>query len=201
MFTGIVSDIGRVRAIERRGDTRLAIETAYDTGTIAVGASIACAGVCLTVVKTAPDSFVVEASAETMARTTAGSWRAGTRINLERALALGDELGGHLVSGHVDGVVEILETAPSGDSVTVSVALADWLAPYVAPKGAVALDGVSLTVNDVAADRFAVNVIPHTLAETTFGDVSAGQAVNVEIDMLARYVRRALDTAAPGERA
>lgn len=201
MFTGIVSDIGRVRAIERRGDTRLAIETAYDTGTIAIGASIACAGVCLTVVETAPDSFVVEASAETMARTTAGSWRAGTRLNLERALALGDELGGHLVSGHVDGVAEILDTAPSGDSVTVSVALADWLAPYVAPKGAVALDGVSLTVNDVAADRFAVNVIPHTLAETTFGEVSAGRAVNVEIDMLARYVRRALDMAPPGERA
>ena len=201
MFTGIVSDIGRVRAIERRGDTRLAIETAYDTGTIAMGASIACAGVCLTVVETAPDSFVVEASAETMARTTAGSWRAGTRINLERALALGDELGGHLVTGHIDGVAVLEGAEPEGDSLRLTVRCPSELSRFVASKGSVALDGVSLTVNDVAADRFAVNLIPHTLAETTFGELSAGRAVNVEIDMLARYVWRALDLAPPGERA
>ncbi len=201
MFTGIVSDVGRVGAIERRGDTRLTVETAWDTKTIAIGASIACAGACLTAVETAPGGFVVEASAETLARTTAGRWRVGTRINLERALALGDELGGHLVSGHIDGVAEVLECAPSGDSMTVWFGLPGWLAPYVAPKGSITLDGVSLTVNDVAADRFSVNLIPHTRACTTFDDTAPGRVANVEIDMLARYVRRALAYAETGARA
>ena len=192
MFTGIVSDVGAVRAVERAGDTRFTIGTAWDAESIPVGASIACAGVCLTAVATAPGAFTAEASAETLARTTAGAWRAGTRVNLERALALGEELGGHLVSGHVDGVIEVRDTAPSGDSLEAGFALPVWLAPYVAPKGSIALDGVSLTVNDVAAERFSVNLIPHTRASTVFDRVSVGQAVNVEIDMLARYVRRAL---------
>jgi len=192
MFTGIVTDIGRIRGIERRGDVRYEIETAFDTASIEIGASIACAGACLTVIETGADWFKVDASAETLSKTTLGQWREGTRINLERALAVGEEIGGHLVSGHVDGTTEILEEKPSGDSVEISFALADWLAPYVAAKGSIALDGVSLTVNDVGDDRFGVNLIPHTQVETTFGEAPTGKKVNVEIDMLARYVRRAL---------
>jgi riboflavin synthase len=192
MFTGIVTDIGRIRGIERRGDVRYEIETAYDTASIAIGASIACAGACLTVIETGADWFRVDASAETLSKTTLGDWREGTRINLERALTVGDEIGGHLVSGHIDGTTEILDQSPLGDSVEISFALADWLAPFVAPKGSVALDGVSLTVNDVGNDRFGVNIIAHTQTETTFGGAPVGRKVNVEIDMLARYVRRAL---------
>ncbi len=192
MFTGIVTDIGRIRAIERRGDMRYEIETAYDTGSIALGASIACAGACLTVVEAAEQSFMVDASAETLAKTSLDVWQEGTRINLERALEVGDEIGGHLVSGHVDGTTEILDQSPSGDSIVMTFALDSWLAPYVAPKGSIALDGVSLTVNDVGDDRFDVNIIAHTQSETTFGKAMVGQKVNVEIDMLARYVRRAL---------
>ncbi len=193
MFTGIVSDIGHVHAIDRARETRVAVTTAYDTAAIDLGASIACAGICLTVVDTAPGSFAVEVSEETLARTTAAGWRAGSRINLERSLTVGSELGGHLVSGHIDGTARVLAAAPAGDSVEVSFAMADWLAPYIAPKGSVALDGVSLTVNEVSEDRFTVNLIPHTLSATTFDGVDAGRIVNVEIDMLARYVRRALE--------
>ena len=192
MFTGIVEDIGRLREVERGGDARLTVETAFDIARIARGASIACSGVCLTVVDAGAGCFIVEASAETLGRTTAGAWREGTRVNLERALALGGEIGGHMVSGHVDGAVEALSAAPSGDSLEVRFSLPDWLAPYVAPKGSVALDGVSLTVNEVDEAGFSVNLIPHTRENTTFDAVVPGVVVNVEIDMLARYVRRAL---------
>lgn len=192
MFTGIVTDIGRIRAIEPRGDVRFEIETRYDTGSIALGASIACAGACLTVVEIGSNSFKVDASAETLDKTTLGDWQEGTQINLERALGIGEEIGGHLVSGHVDGTTRILEKSPSGDSIEFSFALESWLAPFVASKGSIALDGVSLTVNDVGRDRFGVNIIGHTQAETTFGNAPVGHMVNVEIDMLARYVRRAL---------
>lgn len=199
MFTGIVDDVGEVRAVGKSGDARLTIATAWDVAEIARGASIACAGVCLTVVDAdaAAGCFVVEASAETLARTTAGEWREGTRLNLERALALGGEIGGHLVSGHVDGVVEAVSVAPSGDSLNVRFSLPARLAPYVAPKGSVALDGVSLTVNEVDDAGFAVNLIPHTRENTTLSSIAPGAVVNVEIDMLARYIRRAL-AFAPG---
>ena len=199
MFTGIVDDVGEVRAVGNGGDARLTIATAWDVAEIALGASVACAGVCLTVVDAdaAAGCFVVGASAETLARTTAGEWREGTRLNLERALALGGEIGGHLVSGHVDGVVEAVSVAPSGDSLNARFSLPARIAPYVAPKGSVALDGVSLTVNEVDDAGFAVNLIPHTRENTTLGSVAPGAVVNVEIDMLARYVRRAL-AFAPG---
>ena len=192
MFTGIVTDVGRVHEVVRGGEVRLAIDTRYDTTRIAPGASIACAGVCLTVVEAGAGRFAVEVSAETLARTTLGGWRVGTRVNLERALSVGDELGGHLVSGHADGTAEVLARTPVGDSLAVWFALPDVLAPYVAAKGSVALDGVSLTVNDTRPDRFAVNLIPYTRANTTLGDLVVGDRVNVEADMLARYVRRAL---------
>ena len=201
MFTGIVDDVGQVRAVEKRGDARLTIATAWDVTEIARGASIACAGVCLTVVDVFAGAdgnrFAVEASAETLARTTAGTWREGTRLNLERALALGGEIGGHLVSGHVDGAVEAVSVAASGDSLEVRFSLPARFAPYVAPKGSIALDGVSLTVNEVDDAGFTVNLIPHTRGNTTFDAVAPGAVVNVEIDMLARYVRRAL-AFAPG---
>jgi riboflavin synthase len=199
MFTGIITDIGRVAAVERRGDTRYRLATSHDTAGIAIGASIACSGVCLTVVETGSDWFAVDVSGETLSKTTLGDWREGTRVNLERALGLGDELGGHLVSGHVDGITEIVEIRPDGDSLVFAFALPNWLAPYVAPKGSVALDGVSLTVNGVAEDRFDINVIPHTQGTTTFGEAEVGRKLNVEIDMLARYVRRAMAYASTQE--
>jgi riboflavin synthase len=192
MFTGIVTDLGRVRSVVRRGDVRLAIDTAYDTETIAPGASLACSGACLTVVDKGPGWFAVDVSAETLAKTTIAGWRAGTPVNLERALALGDELGGHLVSGHVDGTSEIVSRRAEGESLVLALALPGWLAPFVAAKGSIALDGVSLTVNEVSGERFTVNIIPHTRERTTFGEARPGRLVNVEIDMLARYVRRAL---------
>ncbi len=192
MFTGIITDIGRIRSIEARGDTRMVIETAFDTATIAMGGSIACSGACLTVVETGAGWFAVDASAETLSRTTLGAWREGDPVNLERALRAGDELGGHFVAGHVDGVTEILDRAPDGDSLRFTFALPDWLRSTIAPKGSVTLDGVSLTVNEVARDRFGVNVIPHTQSATTLGAARPGQRVNVEIDVLARYVARAL---------
>jgi riboflavin synthase len=192
MFTGIVTDVGRVRSIAKRGDTRIEIETAYDTHDIELGASIACSGPCLTVVEKGAGWFAVEASAETLARTTVGGWQPGTRVNLERALRVGDELGGHIVSGHVDGVARILDTRPEGDSVRFEFEAPAALKRFIAPKGSVALDGVSLTVNAVEDARFGVNVISHTRACTTFGDRKPGDPVNVEIDMLARYVGRLL---------
>lgn len=199
MFTGIITDIGTVVSVERRGDVRYRIQTRYDPATIVIGASIACSGVCLTVVEVGDDWFAVDASGETLAKTTLGGWKDGTAINLERALAIGDELGGHLVSGHVDGVTRVLGIEQSGDSRVFVFAMEDWLAPFVAAKGSITLDGVSLTVNGVASDRFDINVIPHTQTATTLGAAQTGQDLNVEIDMLARYVRRALAYTGTGE--
>ena len=193
MFTGIVTDLGRVRAIEKRGDTRFEIETVYDTAEIDLGASIACSGPCLTVVEKGPGWFAVEASAETLSRTTAGDWSQGSRVNLERAMRVGDELGGHIVSGHVDGVARVLETTPEGDSVRFEFEAPEGFAKYIAPKGSVALDGVSLTVNAVDGARFGVNIIGHTRERTSFGILKAGDRVNLEIDTLARYVARLLE--------
>jgi riboflavin synthase len=190
MFTGIITDMGTVRRIEKRGDTRFTIGTTYPVAEIAIGASIACNGCCLTVVEKGNDSFLVEASSETLSKTTLGDWTEGTRINLERALKLGDELGGHLVSGHVDGVATIDAIKPDGDSLRFTFKTPSSLARFVAPKGSVALDGTSFTVNEVNGETFGVNIIPHTQAVTTWGHVRAGQRVNIEIDMLARYVAR-----------
>ncbi len=190
MFTGIISDIGQVRAIEKRGDTRFAVATHYPTREIAIGASIACSGPCLTVVDKGEDWFAVEASAETLARTTLGDWKPGTRVNLERALKMGDELGGHLLTGHVDTVAAIVSRKPEGDSVRLEFEVP---APYdraIAPKGAVAIDGVSLTVNEVEGRVFGVNIIPHTQQESTLGEAKPGGRVNLEIDLIARYLAR-----------
>ena len=192
MFTGLISDVGKVRALEHSGDLRLTIGTAFDMDAVAIGASIACSGVCLTVVDKGADWFAVDVSAESLAKTTLGDWQEGRAINLERSLTVGDEIGGHLVSGHVDGVIKVLSRKPSGDSVVLAFVLPEWLAPYVAPKGSIALDGISLTVNWVTADRFEVNIIFYTQEMTTFGALAVGDLVNVEIDMLARYARRAL---------
>jgi riboflavin synthase len=193
MFTGIVTDLGRVRSIEKRGDTRITIETAYDTAEIDIGASIACSGPCLTVVAKGPGWFAVEASAETLARTTIGAWREGTRINLERPMRVGEELGGHIVSGHIDGVAKVVDTRPEGDSVRFEFAAPPELKKYIAPKGSIALDGVSLTVNRVDGARFGVNIIPHTREVTAFGALKKGGQVNLEVDTIARYVARLLE--------
>lgn len=190
MFTGIVTDVGRVRGVSRGGDLRLEIETTYDTASLDTGASIACAGACLTVVDKGADWFAVNASGETLARTTIGRWRPGTSANLERSLRVGEELGGHLVLGHVDGMAEVVGRAAEGDSLRFALLLPEALSRYIAPKGSVALDGVSLTVNEVAGGRFGVNIIPHTLRKTTFGALAVGDLVNVEVDVLARYVAR-----------
>ena len=192
MFTGIISEVGRVRAVTPGGDTGFAIASAYDTRAIAIGASIACAGVCLTVTETGEGWFAVQASAETLRRTTLAAWRAGTPVNLERALRLGDELGGHILTGHVDAVAVIVGRRPEGDSVRLTVEVPAEFERAIAPKGAVALDGVSLTVNEVDGRRFGVNIITHTQAKTTFGAAAVGDRVNLEIDVLARYVARLL---------
>ncbi len=184
--------MGKLRALEHSGDLRLTIGTAFDMDAVDIGASIACSGACLTVVDKGVDWFAVDVSAESLAKTTLGDWQEGRVINLERSLTVGDEIGGHLVSGHVDGVIEVLSRKPSGDSVVLAFVLPEWLAPYVAPKGSIALDGISLTVNWVTADRFEVNIIFYTQEMTTFGALAVGDLVNVEIDMLARYARRAL---------
>jgi riboflavin synthase len=193
MFTGIITDLGHVRRVRRDAILDLAIATAWDTAEIALGASIACSGACLTVVAVEPGTFTVQASEETLARTTIGDWREGTPVNLERPLKLGDELGGHLVSGHVDGIAHIVERRLEGESVRFTIAAPDALAPLIAEKGSVALDGISLTVNEVAGSRFGVNIIPHTLACTNLGAASVGQRMNLEIDTIARYVARLLD--------
>jgi riboflavin synthase len=190
MFTGIVTDIGRIEQVEPAGDTKFVIASQYDSALIAIGASICCAGVCLTVVDKAPGWFSVTASAETLACSNLGGWKVGTTINLERALKVGDELGGHIVSGHVDGVVEIAGIERDGDSLRFRFTLPDDLAPYIAPKGSVCLNGASLTVNEVDESGFGVNIIPHTQEMTTFGAAQAGDRVNLEIDVLARYVAR-----------
>lgn len=194
MFTGIITGLGRIRAVEKRGDTRLTIETGGDTETIVPGASIACSGACLTVVDKGPDWFAADVSAETLSKTTLGDWAPGTAVNLERALRLGEELGGHLVSGHVDGVAEIVERAEEGGSLRLAVTAPDALMPFIAAKGSVTLDGVSLTVNRVCdapgGGSFEVNIIPHTAVATTLGAGRPGTRVNLEIDLLARYVQR-----------
>lgn len=190
MFTGIITDIGQVKAVERQGDTRFTIATAFDTETVAIGASIAHNGVCLTVIEKGPGWYVVQVSEETLSKTTAASWDVGSRINLERALKVGDELGGHIVSGHVDGVATLVALRPENDSLRLTFEAPANLARYIASKGSVALDGISLTVNEVIGKQFGINLIPHTQTETTFGGLKAGDAVNLEIDMLARYVAR-----------
>lgn len=190
MFTGIITDIGSVRAVHKAGDTRFEIATGYDLATVDMGASIACNGCCLTVIEKGPDWFAIQASAETLSRTTLADWGQGTRINLERALKIGDELGGHIVSGHVDGLGEIVAITPEGDSQRFRFRVPNELARFIAPKGSVAIDGTSLTVNEVEGNVFGVNIIPHTQAVTTWGTMKVGQRVNIEIDMLARYVAR-----------
>jgi riboflavin synthase len=190
VFTGIVTDIGEVASVTRNGDARFVIRTAYDTATIAVGASICCAGCCLTVVSLSASTFAVDVSAETLSKTTLANWKPGALVNLERALRMGDELGGHLVSGHVDGVGEIVSIGAEGDSRRFRFRVPAALARFIASKGSVALDGTSLTVNEVDGTEFGVNIIPHTQAVTTWGHARVGDPVNVEIDMLARYVAR-----------
>lgn len=201
MFTGIITDIGRIaERVDRgsAGDRLFVIETNFDMATVDLGASIACNGCCLTVTDKGKDGrakgnwFTVEASQETLSKTTLGKWQAGTRVNLERSLKLGDELGGHLVYGHVDGVGRIAKRQPEGGSVRFTIEAPEALAKYVASKGSVAIDGVSLTVNEVGGNTFGVNIIAHTQQETTFGGLQAGDAVNLEVDMLARYVARLL---------
>jgi len=194
MFTGIVTDIGIVTKAEQRGDLRLTVQCGYDMATVAIGASIACSGACLTVVDKGADWFAVDVSAETVSKTAAGLWREGSRLNLERALRMGDELGGHIVTGHVDGVAEVLGVCAEGDSHRVGMRIPRELARFIAPKGSITLDGVSLTVNDVRTEggetHCAVNIIPHTAAQTTLGEIAAGRQLNVEIDVLARYLDR-----------
>ena len=193
MFTGIITDIGRIRTLENRGDLRARIETGYDTAGIDIGASIACDGVCLTAVALGGDWFDVDISAETVSKTNIGDWAEGGRINLERALKVGDELGGHIVSGHVDGVAEVVAMRDEGDSTRVTFRAPEDLARFIAPKGSVALNGTSLTVNEVAGRDFGVNLIPHTQEVTTWGLVKQGDRINLEIDTLARYVARLRD--------
>ena len=203
MFTGIITDIGTVRARENRGDTRLVIGTSYDVDTIDLGASIACSGACLTVVDKGVDDgsngpggwFAIDASAETLARTAAGMWDVGRRLNLERALKVGDELGGHIVTGHVDAVGTIVSVTPVGDSWALVVSAPAELAPHIAAKGSVTVEGVSLTVNEVTdqpdgSAHFTLNIIPHTRAMTTLDEAAADRPVNLEIDILARYLAR-----------
>ncbi|MCH7555007.1 MAG: riboflavin synthase [Proteobacteria bacterium] len=190
MFTGIISDRGELRTIEGGSHKRLVIATAYPVASIAIGASVACSGVCLTVVEKGADWLAFDVSSETLACTTLGAWRVGDGVNLERPLALGDEMGGHMVLGHVDGIARIEASDAEGDSRRLSLAAPEALAGFIAAKGSVALDGVSLTVNRVENTVFEVNIIPHTLAVTTLGDIQAGDRVNLEIDILARYVAR-----------
>ena len=190
MFTGIVTDLGRVKRLRRGAILDLTITTTYDTATIPVGASIACSGACLTVVAIEPGAFSVQASAETLACTTLAEWREGTPVNLERPLRLGDELGGHLVLGHVDGLAQVVERRSEAESVRFVFESPPGLTQFIAPKGSVALDGVSLTVNEISKNRFGVNIIPHTLSCTNFGQAQPGQQMNLEIDLIARYVAR-----------
>lgn len=193
MFTGIITDVGHVLELEKQGDLRARIGTRYDVDGIDIGASIACNGVCLTVValgRTPQNWFDVQISAETVGATNVGGWATGTRLNLERALKVGDELGGHIVSGHVDGVAEVVALRDEGDSTRVTFRAPDALARFIAPKGSVALDGTSLTVNEVAGQDFGINFIPHTKTATTWGSVAVGDLINLEIDTMARYVAR-----------
>jgi riboflavin synthase len=198
MFTGIITDVGHVLVAERRGDLRLRIGCGYDMAGVDLGASIACSGVCLTVVDKAEGWFAVDLSAETVGRTAPGLWDEGARLNLERSLRVGDELGGHIVTGHVDGLGEVVGVEPVGASSTVRIAAGREIAPYIAAKGSIALDGVSLTVNEVSSTSdggviFTVNLIPHTAAQTTFDRVAIARKLNIEIDILARYIGRLME--------
>jgi riboflavin synthase len=193
MFTGIITDIGTIRSVKQRGDLRIEIATGYDVTSVDMGASIACDGVCLTVVEKTSDSFCVDVSAESAGLTNIFEWKTDRRVNLERALKVGDELGGHIVSGHVDGVAEIVALRDEGDSTRVTLRAPDALAKFIAPKGSVALNGTSLTVNEVNGTDFGINFIPHTKAVTTWGSAAVGDRVNLEIDTLARYVARLQD--------
>ncbi|MDQ3124584.1 MAG: riboflavin synthase [Pseudomonadota bacterium] len=196
MFTGIVTDIGRVRKVEQTArDCRYEIETAWDTSSIDLGASISHAGCCLTVTEKGPGWFAVEVSGETLSKTTLGDWREGDPVNLERAAKLGDELGGHIVSGHVDGLGRVVSVTPEGGSRRIDIAAPAPLHRYIAAKGSITVDGVSLTVNTVDGQVFGLNIIPHTREATTLGALKAGDAVNLEIDMLARYLARWQETA------
>ena len=195
MFTGITTDVGTVRSAEQRGDLRVVIACGYDMGTVDLGASIACSGVCLTVVDKGADWFAVDVSGETRSRTAEGLWSEGSRLNLERSLRVGDELGGHMVAGHVDGVAEATGVRPEGGSSRIELRAPDSLGPYIARKGSIAIDGVSLTVNDVrdgedGSTHFSVNVIPHTARITSLGNIVVGRQFNVEIDLIARYLER-----------
>jgi riboflavin synthase len=195
MFTGIITDIGTIKSAEQRGDMRLVISCGYDMAGVDLGASIACSGCCLTVVDKGADWFAVDASAETISKTAQSLWTEGRRLNLERALKIGDELGGHIVTGHVDGIGEVTSITKEGDSHRVAVRVSADLAPYIAPKGSVTVDGVSLTVNAVednadGSATFGLNIIPHTWDVTAFATLTKGQAVNIEIDVLARYLAR-----------
>ena len=194
MFSGIITDLGQVKAIKAAGDTRFEFSTGLDTAAIDIGASVCCSGVCLTVINKgvdgAEDWFAADVSAETMGLTTLSGWTEGSAVNFERALKMGDELGGHMVSGHVDGIAEIVSVTPEGASRRIVLKAPGELLRMIAPKGSVVLDGVSLTVNEVEAGHFGINVIPHTLEMTTLGALKPGGRVNLEIDMLARYVAR-----------
>jgi riboflavin synthase len=192
MFTGIITDIATVRAIKKTGDTRFEFTTVYDTSKIVLGASIACNGACMTVVETGDDWFAIEASSESLSRTTLGDLAVGSKVNLERATRVGDELGGHIVSGHVDGVAVLTHRATEGDSLRLSLEVPESFAKYIASKGSVTLEGVSLTVNEVDGNTFGINLIPHTQIHTTLGSKQPGDRINFEIDMLARYVARML---------
>ncbi|MBO9396192.1 riboflavin synthase [Shimia sp. R9_2] len=190
MFTGIITDVGKIAELEQRGDLRARVSTAYDTSSIEIGASIASDGVCLTVIAMGEGWYDVEISGETVSKTNLAAWEAGRRVNLERALKLGDELGGHIVSGHVDGVAKIVKMTDEGDSTRFTFEAPEALAKFIAPKGSVALNGTSLTVNEVDGCTFGVNIIPHTKEVTTWGDAKEGDLINLEIDTLARYVAR-----------
>ena len=197
MFTGIITEIGRIEAVEQRGDARLRIACGYDMAGVDLGASIACSGVCLTVVDKGDNWFAVDISGETLSRTAPDMWAEGRPLNLERALKVGDELGGHIVTGHVDGLGEIETISAVGDSTRITLIAGDEIAPYLAAKGSVSIDGVSLTVNEVEnlsdGARFTVNIIPHTAAQTTLGGLAEGGKVNIEIDILARYLGRMME--------
>lgn len=198
MFTGIITDIGTVTSVEQRGDLRMVITCNYDMDSVAIGASIACSGVCLTVVDKGEGWFSIDASAETISRTARGLWQNGARLNLERALKVGDELGGHIVTGHVDGIGQIIASDPIGDSWKVVVSAPAALAPYIAAKGSITVDGISLTVNEIEDQpdqtaHFTLNIIPHTAEMTTLDSVHMGREVNLEIDVLARYLKRMED--------
>ena len=197
MFTGIITDIGRIEAAEQEADLRLRISCGYDMSGVDLGASIACSGVCLTVVDKGENWFAVDVSEETRSRTAEGMWSGGARLNLERALRIGDELGGHIVTGHVDGIGEVEAVLAVGGSTQVTIIAGDEVAPYIATKGSVTLDGVSLTVNAVenlsGGVRFALNIIPHTAEQTTLGDIVPGRRLNIEIDILARYLGRMME--------